>query len=195
MTKENSISTTVYRFALLADEPWDKHATTLIELFLKLTTEHDGVATLTSVIAKKGSKNAIHAVSGLLTDVKQYANEIHALYQWIRELSHKIDDKDRGNLVTAVQRHIILLQPILPPTSEIREVMVKFLLECLDTNDWTIWDAAITSFDGLDRLYPLEKWLTKQELATLKESLRRQIKRASEEWDCGDLGRINRFLS
>lgn len=181
---------------IILHQPWDDHAERNIVLFEELATHQGGVTTLVSSPQSIASHHAILAISFLLTEVELYRNEIKALYVWLAAVSDRLDENSRGNLATAIQRHIAILRIHLPLEHSIKHVMIPFLLENLTINDWPTRNSAVSSLDMLDGISRLGKWFTKAQLTELWRNLR-EFQRLNEVQDLASLlsfGRLKRFV-
>lgn len=181
---------------IILHQPWNDHAERNMALFAELATHHDGVTALVSSPQSTASHHAILAISFLLTEVELYREEINALYVWLAAVADRLDENIRGNLATAIQRHIAIFVIQLPLDLAIENVMIPFLLENLTVNDWTIRNSAVCSLNMLDGISRLGKWFTKVQLAELRRNLQ-EFQRLNEEQELASLlsfGRLKRFL-
>lgn len=175
-------------------QPWNDYAERNMELFHALSTRQGGVTVLVSSSQAITSQRAISAISFLLTDVELYRKEINALYIWLAAVADQLDENSRGNLATAIQRHIAILSIQLPLDPDIEKVMIPFLLKSLTANVWTIRLSAVSSLDMLDGYCRLGKWLTKVQLAELRQNLKIHLALDEEqELSPSAIGRLKRF--
>lgn len=186
---------TVRRLSSLLETPDDHNTLSQLELFRELAKKTGGVTALVFHLHSTTSLYVMRTMAALLTEVEAYPDEINALYLWIDSRQEWSDENSVGNLATAVQRHIALLDLTLPPEPEMQRVMISFLSHCLMQEDWTIRDAALGSFDSLDGRRSLEEWLTSEQVTTLQAVLAAQIQAGKITLEPEEIGRLQRLVS
>lgn len=178
----------------LLDEPWNNNAEENSRLFHEIGELHSVTLLVSNVLSSKSSQ-AIRNLSSLLAYVEEYKDEIASLYLWTDGVIECLDEYSAGAIATAIQRHIAILGIQLPLEPGIEKVMIPFLLKSLIANDWTIRLSAVSSLDMLDGYCRLGKWLTKAQLAELRQNL--QVHLALDEEQAlspSAVGRLKRFV-